>query len=170
MPVQTSSKNQVFLEQQNRRESNARSYPRRFPLAMQTAEGVLVTDADGKQYYDCLAGAGTLALGHNHPVVIEAIQKMIEEKRPLHTLDITSEIKEEFVNEVFASLPEAFAKRAKIQFCGPTGGDAIEAALKLVKTATGKRTILSFHGAYHGATHGTMALSGNLSPKENCPI
>ena len=42
---------------------------------MQTAEGVLVTDADGKQYYDCLAGAGTLALGHNHPVVIEAIQK-----------------------------------------------------------------------------------------------
>lgn len=126
MPVQTSSKNQVFLEQRNRRESNARSYPRRFPLAMQTAEGVLVTDADGKQYYDCLAGAGTLALGHNHPVVIEAIQKMIEEKRPPHTLDITSEIKEEFVNEVFASLPEAFAKRAKIQFCGPTGGDAIE--------------------------------------------
>ncbi|TWJ44228.1 Diaminobutyrate--2-oxoglutarate aminotransferase [Bacillus paralicheniformis] len=167
MPVQTSSKNQVFLEQQNRRESNARSYPRRFPLAMQTAEGVLVTDADGKQYYDCLAGAGTLALGHNHPVVIEAIQKMLDEKRPLHTLDITSEIKEEFVSEVFASLPEAFAKRAKIQFCGPTGGDAIEAALKLVKTATGRRTILSFHGAYHGATHGTMALSGNLSPKEN---
>ncbi|UOY88518.1 aspartate aminotransferase family protein [Bacillus glycinifermentans] len=167
MPVQTSSKNRVFLEQQNRRESNARSYPRRFPLAMQTAEGIFVTDADGKQYYDCLAGAGTLALGHNHPVVIEAIQKMIDEKRPLHTLDITSEIKEEFISEVFASLPESFAKRAKIQFCGPTGGDAIEAAIKLVKTATGKRSILSFQGGYHGATHGTMALSGNLSPKEN---
>lgn len=134
---------------------------------MQTAEGIFVTDADGKQYYDCLAGAGTLALGHNHPVVIEAIQKMIDEKRPLHTLDITSEIKEEFISEVFASLPESFAKRAKIQFCGPTGGDAIEAAIKLVKTATGKRSILSFQGGYHGATHGTMALSGNLSPKEN---
>ncbi|MBU8787402.1 MULTISPECIES: aspartate aminotransferase family protein [Bacillus] len=167
MSVQTSSKNRVFLEQQNRRESNARSYPRRFPLAMQTAEGIFVTDADGKQYYDCLAGAGTLALGHNHPVVIEAIQKMIDEKRPLHTLDITSEIKEEFISEVFASLPESFAKRAKIQFCGPTGGDAIEAAIKLVKTATGRRSILSFQGGYHGATHGTMALSGNLSPKEN---
>lgn len=167
MSVQTSSKNQLFLEQQNKRESNARSYPRRFPLAMQTAEGIFVKDADGKQYYDCLAGAGTLALGHNHPVVIEAIQKMIDEKRPLHTLDITSEIKEEFISEVFASLPESFAKRAKIQFCGPTGGDAIEAAIKLVKTATGKRSILSFHGGYHGATHGTMALSGNLSPKEH---
>lgn len=134
---------------------------------MQTAEGIFVTDADGKQYYDCLAGAGTLVLGHNHPVVIEAIQKMIDEKRPLHTLDITSEIKEEFISEVFASLPESFAKRAKIQFCGPTGGDAIEAAIKLVKTATGRRSILSFQGGYHGATHGTMALSGNLSPKEN---
>ncbi|MGE6630933.1 aspartate aminotransferase family protein [Bacillus sp. NPDC077027] len=167
MSIKTVSKNQQFLEQQNQRESNARSYPRRFPLAMQKAEGMIVTDADGREFYDCLAGAGTLALGHNHPVVIEAIEQMLHEKRPLHTLDITSEIKEEFVNEIFSSLPEEFAKRAKIQFCGPTGGDAIEAAIKLVKTATGKRSILSFHGAYHGATHGTMALSGNLSPKEH---
>ncbi|MFS0655972.1 aspartate aminotransferase family protein [Bacillus sp. 179-C3.3 HS] len=166
MSIKTVSKNQQFLEQQSQRESNARSYPRRFPLAMQKAEGMIVTDADGREYYDCLAGAGTLALGHNHPVVIEAIERMLHEKRPLHTLDITSEIKEEFVNEIFSSLPEEFAKRAKIQFCGPTGGDAIEAAIKLVKTATGNRTILSFHGAYHGATHGTMSLSGNLSPKE----
>lgn len=166
MSIKTVSKNQQFLEQQNQRESNARSYPRRFPLAMQKAEGMIVTDADGREFYDCLAGAGTLALGHNHPVVIEAIERMLHEKRPLHTLDITSEIKEEFVNEIFSSLPEEFAKRAKIQFCGPTGGDAIEAAIKLVKTATGKRSILSFHGAYHGATHGTMSLSGNLSPKE----
>ncbi|WP_353856164.1 aspartate aminotransferase family protein [Bacillus sp. Bos-x628] len=166
MSIKTVSKNQQFLEQQNQRESNARSYPRRFPLAMQKAEGMIVTDADGREFYDCLAGAGTLALGHNHPVVIEAIERMLHEKRPLHTLDITSEIKEEFVNEIFSSLPKEFAKRAKIQFCGPTGGDAIEAAIKLVKTATGNRSILSFHGAYHGATHGTMSLSGNLSPKE----
>lgn len=166
MSIKTVSKNQQFLEQQSQRESNARSYPRRFPLAMQKAEGMIVTDADGREFYDCLSGAGTLALGHNHPVVIEAIERMLHEKRPLHTLDITSEIKEEFVNEIFSHLPEEFAKRAKIQFCGPTGGDAIEAAIKLVKTATGNRSILSFHGAYHGATHGTMSLSGNLSPKE----
>ncbi|WP_226567548.1 aspartate aminotransferase family protein [Bacillus stratosphericus] len=166
MSIKTISKNQQFLEQQIQRESNARSYPRRFPLAMHKAEGMIVTDADGREFYDCLAGAGTLALGHNHPVVIDAIERMLREKRPLHTLDITSEIKEEFVNEIFSSLPEEFAKRAKIQFCGPTGGDAIEAAIKLVKTATGNRSILSFHGAYHGATHGTMSLSGNLSPKE----
>ncbi len=100
MSIKTVSKNQQYLEQQSQRESNARSYPRRFPLAMQKAEGMIVTDADGREFYDCLAGAGTLALGHNHPVVIDAIERMLHEKRPLHTLDITSEIKEEFVNEI----------------------------------------------------------------------
>ncbi|MFT9849713.1 aspartate aminotransferase family protein [Aneurinibacillus sp. REN35] len=166
MTIQQVSRNKMLLEQQEQRESNARSYPRRIPIAIDKAEGIFVQDVDGKQYYDCLAGAGTLALGHNHPVVVEAMEQVIRDKRPLHTLDLTTPIKEEFVNEVFASLPEEFVKRAKIQFCGPTGGDAIEAAIKLVKTATGKRSILSFQGGYHGATHGTMSLSGTLGPKE----
>jgi diaminobutyrate-2-oxoglutarate transaminase len=158
--------NEHYLKQQEERESNARSYPRRIPIAIEEAEGIYVKDANGNKYIDCLAGAGTLALGHNHPVVIEAIEKVLHDKRPLHTLDLTTPVKEEFVSEVFASLPEELAKKAKIQFCGPTGGDAIEAAIKLVKTATGRRSILSFQGGYHGATHGTMALSGNLGPKE----
>ncbi|MFP3339050.1 aminotransferase class III-fold pyridoxal phosphate-dependent enzyme, partial [Micrococcus sp. SIMBA_131] len=108
----------------------------------------------------------TLALGHNHPVAIEAMEKILHDKRPLHTLDITTPVKEEFVNEVYSCLPEQFANRAKIQFCGPTGGDAIEAALKLVKTATGRSSILTFQGGYHGSTHGTMAISGNHAPKQ----
>ncbi|WP_347550076.1 aspartate aminotransferase family protein [Pseudalkalibacillus hwajinpoensis] len=166
MTVQELINNQSLLAQQEKRESNARSYPRRIPIAISEAEGIFVTDMEGKRYYDCLAGAGTLALGHNHPAVIEAIEKVIHNKRPLHTLDITTPIKEEFINEVFASLPGNFSDRAKIQFCGPTGGDAIEAALKLVKTATGRSSILTFQGGYHGATHGTMAISGNLAPKE----
>jgi diaminobutyrate-2-oxoglutarate transaminase len=159
--------NELYLKQQEKRESNARSYPRRIPIAIEEAEGIYVKDADGRNFIDCLAGAGTLALGHNHPVVISAIEKVLHDKRPLHTLDLTTPVKEEFVSEVFDSLPEEFAKRAKIQFCGPTGGDAIEAAIKLVKTATGRRSILSFQGGYHGATHGTMALSGNLGPKQS---
>ncbi|GGE30179.1 diaminobutyrate--2-oxoglutarate aminotransferase [Pullulanibacillus camelliae] len=159
------STNQALLNTQARRESNARSYPRRLPLAISEASGVYVKDMEGRAYIDCLAGAGTLALGHNHPVVIQAIQQVLEEGRPLHTLDITTPVKEAFVDELFASLPESFAKRAKIQFCGPTGGDAIEAAIKLVKTATGNRSVLSFQGGYHGATHGSMSISGNLAPK-----
>jgi diaminobutyrate-2-oxoglutarate transaminase len=76
-------------------------------------------------------------------------------------------VKEAFVDELFASLPRTFAEKAKIQFCGPTGGDAIEAALKLVKTATGNRSILSFQGGYHGSTHGTLSISGTIGPKKN---
>lgn len=138
--------NEMLLAMQNERESNARSYPRRLPIAIKQAKGAVITDMDGKEYIDCLAGAGTLALGHNHYVVHEAIQDVLAKSIPLHTLDLTTPVKEAFIDEVFASLPEEFANKAKIQFCGPTGGDAIEAALKLVKIATGNRTILSFQG------------------------
>ncbi|MGM7719967.1 aspartate aminotransferase family protein [Metabacillus sp. Hm71] len=162
----TSMDNQTLLTMQEIRESNARSYPRRLPLAIKRAEGVYVTDMDGKIYIDCLAGAGTLALGHNHAVVREAIEEVLESYLPLHTLDLTTPVKEAFVNEVFEALPKSFAEKAKIQFCGPTGGDAIEAALKLVKTATGNRAILAFQGGYHGSTHGTLSISGTLSPKQ----
>ncbi|MGM0873201.1 MAG: aspartate aminotransferase family protein [Bacillota bacterium] len=164
--ISTHSENTSLLAMQERRESNARSYPRRLPLAIKRAEGIYVTDMDGKNYIDCLAGAGTLALGHNHAVIREAIEGVLQSYLPLHTLDITTPVKEAFVDELFDSLPRSFAEKAKIQFCGPTGGDAIEAALKLVKTATGNRAILSFQGGYHGSTHGTLSISGTISPKK----
>src|SRR5262249_51653400 len=154
-----------YLDRQQGFESSARTYPRRLPLAIHKARGLYVTDMDGKVYLDCLAGAGTLALGHNHSVVVEALRRHLEEEFPLHTLDLTTPTKDEFVEELFASLPPAFASRARIQFCGPGGADAVEAALKLVKTATGRRSILTFQGGYHGQTHATLGLMGNLGPK-----
>lgn len=165
--VGTYSGNEALLSMQEKRESNARSYPRRLPLAIKRAEGIYLTDMDGKQYIDCLAGAGTLALGHNHTVVREAIKDFMKSYVPLHTLDLTTPVKEAFIDEVFASLPPSFAEKAKIHFCGPTGADAVEAALKLVKTATGNRAILSFQGGYHGSTHGTLSITGTTAPKKN---
>lgn len=159
-------RSQEYLERQAQRESNARSYPRRIPIAIREAKGIYVTDTDGREYIDCLAGAGTLALGHNHPVAIAAMRQVLDINLPLHTLDITTPIKHQFVEELFASLPPAFARNAKIQFCGPTGADAVEAAVKLVKTATGRRSMLSFHGGYHGMSHGALSLTGNLAPKD----
>lgn len=154
-----------YLERQADRESNARSYPRRITIAMGEAKGIFVKDVDDNVYFDCLAGAGTLALGHNHPVVIEAMQKVLDGNYPLHTLDLTTPIKERFVEELFDSLPSEFANKARIQFCGPTGADAVEAAVKLVKTATGRRSMLSFSGGYHGMSHGALSLTGSLAPK-----
>jgi diaminobutyrate-2-oxoglutarate transaminase len=154
-----------YLDRQQTYESNARTYPRHLPLAIQKAQGMTVTDADGRVYLDCLAGAGTLALGHNHPVVLEALREHLNTGLPLHTLDLMTPTKDQFVEELFASLPPSFASRAKIHFCGPSGSDAVEAAVKLVKTATGRRGLLSFQGGYHGQTHGSLGLMGNLGPK-----
>lgn len=168
-PVPDIRGNRSLLESQAARESNARSYPRRLPLAIRRAEGIHVTDMDGKTYYDCLAGAGTLALGHNHPVVVDAIRSALDQQLPLHTLDITTPLKEAFVDELFASLPPAFAQEARVHFCAPTGADGIEAAVKLAKIATGRSGVLSFHGGYHGSTHATMSLSGTLHQKGDIP-
>ncbi|WP_088253978.1 diaminobutyrate--2-oxoglutarate transaminase [Fimbriiglobus ruber] len=161
--------NRYYLDRQRGTESNARSYPRRLPLAIRRARGVYVTDADGREYIDCLAGAGALVLGHNHPVASAAIRRHLDEELPLQTLDLSTPVKDRFVAELFATLPKSFADRARIQFCGPGGADAIEAAIKLVKTATGRRSVFAFHGGYHGQSHGALALTGNLGPKMAVP-
>lgn len=154
-----------LLAQQADRESNARTYPRHLPITIETATGLTVKDADGNSYLDCLAGAGSLALGHNHPVVIDAIERALDNERPHHTLDLTTPLKEQFVDALFESLPDRFASSAKIQFCSPAGTDAVEAALKLVKTATGNRDVLAFQGGYHGMTNGALSLMGDVDVK-----
>ena len=155
----------AILQRQAARESNARTYPRRIPLALDRARGVFVRDTDGQLFIDCLAGAGTLALGHNHPAIVAALRRTLDAGLPLHTLDLTTRVKDRFVEDLFALLPSDFARRARIQFCGPTGADAIEAAVKLVKTASGRTSVMSFSGGYHGMTHATLALTGSHAPK-----
>src|SRR5688572_3063436 len=139
----------ALLIRQSKRESNARSYPRRIPLALKRGRGIYVEDVDGRVFIDCLAAAGTLVLGHNHPVVVEALERALRSELPMQTLDLTTPAKDAFVEELFGLLPANFASRAKIQFCGPAGTDAVEAATKLVKTATGRSSMFAFQGGYH---------------------
>jgi diaminobutyrate-2-oxoglutarate transaminase len=157
---------QPYLERQQHRESAARSYPRRLPIVPSHADGMVVTTIDGRRFLDCLSGAGTLALGHNHRVATEAMVALLSSGAPLHMLDLPTPVKDRFTTALLDSLPPSFASQARVQFCGPTGADAVEAALKLVKTATGRRTILAFRGAYHGMTHGALGLTGETAPKE----
>jgi diaminobutyrate-2-oxoglutarate transaminase len=156
----------ALLTRQRQRESNARSYPRRIPLALRRAKGIYVEDTEGRVFIDCLAAAGTLALGHNHPVVTEALRRALDGELPFQTLDLMTPLKDEFTSQLFSLLPRSFAQHARIQFCGPTGTDAVEAALKLVRTATGRKGVFAFHGAYHGMSQGSLALMGNLGPKQ----
>lgn len=148
------------------RESNARTYARNIPKVLSHGAGSEVVDSRGSRYLDCLACAGALPLGHNHPFVQQRVIGFLQSGQLQQALDIATPAKLHFVEQLYSMLPPAFAERAKIQFCGPTGADAAEAALKLFKTATGRRPIIVFQGAYHGMTHGTLGMMGNLAPKE----
>ena len=159
-PVAPPAAHEGILRRQSQRESAARTYARSLPIVPVRARGLTIEGADGRRYLDCLSGAGTLALGHNHPVVLEAIRKVIDSGAPLHVLDLATPVKDAFTTELFATLPREFADNARIQFCGPAGTDAVEAAFKLVRAATGRTGLLAFTGAYHGMTAGALAASG----------
>lgn len=160
--------NEHYLTRQDEMESNVRSYPRKLPLAIAKAQGCWVTDVEGNEYLDCLAGAGTLALGHNHPAIIKSIQDTLASGLPLHTLDITTPLKDAFSEALLAHFPGG-KDEYRLQFCGPTGADATEAAVKLAKTFTGRGNVISFSGGYHGMTQGSLALTGNLGAKNAVP-
>ena len=157
--------NQYFTDRQNDFESSARSYPRKFPFALKKAKGSYVEDVEGNRYLDFLCGAGTLALGHNDDEVNKAMMDLISSDAPLHTLDLTTPVKDRFVQTIFSLLPEGLKGNAKIQFCSPSGTDAVDAAIKLCKTATGRSTVIAFSGGYHGMGHGALALTGNHNAK-----
>jgi diaminobutyrate-2-oxoglutarate transaminase len=153
----------AILARQRQRESAARSYARHLPVVPVRAEGMTVYGADGREYLDCLAGAGSLALGHNHPVAIAAIRRVLDSGAPLHVLDLATPIKDEFTDTLLGILPAELAKDARIHFCGPSGSDAVEAALKLARTATGNTGLITFTGAYHGMTCAALAATGSVA-------
>ncbi len=160
------STNQYYIARQDSTESNARTYPRKFPIAIAKAQGSWVEDVEGVKYLDFLCGAGTLALGHNDAEVNAAMIEMLERNFPLHALDMITPVKHEFVEKIQSLLPEEMQGRSKIQFCSPAGSDALDAALKLCKTATGCSSVAVFQGGYHGMGHGALSCTGNLQAKE----
>ncbi|MFG2129586.1 aminotransferase class III-fold pyridoxal phosphate-dependent enzyme [Streptomyces sp. NPDC048751] len=132
------------------REPTARTYPRALPIVPVRARGLTIEGADGRRYLDCLSGAGTLVLGHNHPVVLEAIREVLDSGAPLDVLDLATPVEDAFVTELFHTLPPGLAGHARVRFCGPAGTDAVEAAFDLVRAATGRTGVLAFTGAHHG--------------------
>ncbi len=165
-PVRTSVPGPVsrqYLARQIERESNARSYPRRLPIAVRRAEGTLVEDVDGNVYLDFLSGAGVLSLGHNHPDIVAAVTRQLSVFT--HGLDLPTPVKDRFTELQLEMLPEAMRQRMKVHFCGPTGANGVEAAIKLCKIATGRDNIVAFQGGFHGSTAGAMAVTGNREAK-----
>ena len=152
-----------LLARQERRESNARVYGRHLPIAVDAASGSFLRDVDGNVFIDFLTGAGVLSLGHNHPELVAAAAKQLG--RFCHGLDLPTPAKDAFTEAQLSMLPAAMQNRTKVHFCGPTGANAVDAAIKLCKTATGRGDVIAFQGGFHGTTHLGMALTGLVANK-----
>jgi diaminobutyrate-2-oxoglutarate transaminase len=152
-----------LLARQERRESNARVYGRHLPIAVDEGRGSFLRDVDGNVFIDFLTGAGVLSLGHNHPELVAAATNQLN--RFCHGLDLPTPAKDAFTDAQLSMLPGAMQNRMKVHFCGPTGANAVDAAIKLCKTATGRGDVVTFQGGFHGTTHLGMALSGLVANK-----
>ncbi|MFD7245752.1 aminotransferase class III-fold pyridoxal phosphate-dependent enzyme [Streptomyces massasporeus] len=147
---------------QGAREPAARTYARALPIVPVRARGLTIEGADGRRYLDCLSGAGTLALGHNHPVVLEAIRRVLDSGAPLDALDLATPVKDAFLDELFRTLPPGLAQRARVRFCGPAGSEAVETAWALARAATGRSGLLTFSGTGRGLLTGRGGTTGVL--------
>ncbi|MBV7292914.1 aminotransferase class III-fold pyridoxal phosphate-dependent enzyme [Corynebacterium sp. TAE3-ERU16] len=107
---------QTDLKTQELTESAARYYPRVLPMVIDTAQGSWVTATDGRRYLDFLAGAGTLALGHNHPEVTAALRATLDRGAPLHTLDFFTPEKSTFIEQLRSALPGDLGQNGKLHF------------------------------------------------------
>jgi diaminobutyrate-2-oxoglutarate transaminase len=142
-------------------ESEVRSYCRAWPTVFDRAQGSRVYDAEGRPYLDFFVGAGALNYGHNNPVLKRALIDYIERDGLTHGLDMSTTAKRTFL-QAFRDI--VLAPRDlpyKVMFPGPTGTNAVEAALKLARKVKGRESVVSFTNAFHGMTLGSLAVTGN---------
>jgi len=142
-------------------ESEVQSYARSFPVLFDRAQGACLFDVDGRRYLDFLGGAGTLNYGHNHPVLKKALQAYIDRDGLAHGLDLHTAAKQRFLSRLQELV---FAPRGLdyvVQFTGPTGANAVEAALKLARNVTGRHNVITFTNGFHGVSLGALAATGN---------
>ena len=154
----------------NNLESEVRSYCRRFPVVFTKAKGATLEDEKGRKYIDFLAGAGALNYGHNNPAIKEKLLEYIESDMIVHSLDLVTEAKQAFLEAFNSLILKPRGMRYKMQFTGPTGTNAVEAAMKIARNVTGRPTIISFTNGFHGVTLGSVAATGNSYFREGCGI
>lgn len=143
------------------RESEIRGYCRAYPTVFKKAHGATMVDEDGKSYIDFFAGAGVLNFGHNNPAMKKAIIDLLENDGMVHSLDMYTVPKREFVQEFVDTVLKPRGMNHKMQFMGPTGTNAVEAALKLARRVTGRTEVAAFIHGFHGMTLGSLAATAN---------
>src|SRR5256885_3827005 len=137
------------------------------PLPVFAAEGsgASLTDVDGNRYIDFATGISVMNVGHGHPRVLAAIREQAD--RLVHS-GAPVMMPEEYVRlarRLCEITPRAFPKKALLL---NSGAEAVENAIKVVRQATGRAAVISFHNAFHGRTLMSMTLTGTVAPyKQN---
>ena len=154
----------------DRRESEVRGYIRAFPTVFDRASGSTLVDVDGREYLDFFAGAGVLNYGHNNPAFTRALVGYLEHGGIIHGLDMATSAKKAFIEafEQYVLTPRGLDH--KLQFTGPTGANAVEAALKVARQATGRSNVVAFTNAFHGLSIGALAATGNSTYRDAAGI
>ncbi|KPP81921.1 MAG: diaminobutyrate--2-oxoglutarate aminotransferase [Rhodobacteraceae bacterium HLUCCO07] len=152
-----SSKISVF----ERRESEVRSYCRGFDTVFTSAQGSEMTDAEGRSYIDFLAGCSSLNYGHNDPDMKNALVEHVMSDGLSHALDLHTDVKADFLESFEKHILQPRGMDHRVMFTGPTGANAVEAAMKLARKVTGRTNVIAFTNGFHGVTMGALAATGN---------
>lgn len=157
MTMRNQLKNEVF----ERRESVVRSYCRNLDALLVRARGSVVEDNEGRQYIDFLAGAGALNYGHNDPDMKQALLDYVAGDGIAHGLDLHTDAKRAFLENFERLILAPRGMNHRVQFTGPTGANAVEAALKLARKVTGRTNVVAFTRGFHGLSLGALAATAN---------
>jgi len=151
-------------------ESSVRTYCRAFPTVFARAVGATLFDARGRSFVDFFSGAGALNYGHNNPLIKRRVLDYLEADGIVHSLDMATEAKGEFLEGFTRVILKPRGLDYRLQFPGPTGTNAVEAAMKLARKATGRKDVVYFRGAFHGMTMGALSVSGDPARRESAGI
>ena len=151
-------------------ESDVRGYCRVWPTVFDTARGAWLRDEQGREYLDFFAGAGALNYGHNNPILKAALLDYLSRDGLIHGLDMSTVVKRDLLEAVRDLILVPRGLDYKVQFPGPTGANAVEAALKLARKITGRSTVVNFTNAFHGMTLGALAVTGNAAKRAGAGV
>lgn len=151
----------------NNIESNVRSYSRSFPVVFEKARGSELIDQSGRRYIDFFSGAGALNYGHNNAHLKKRLIEYIEADGVMHSLDMSTTSKRHFLSIFNEHILKPRNLQYRVQFTGPSGASAVEAALKLARKVTGRRGIVSFTNGFHGMSAGALSVTANSYYKQN---
>ena len=151
-------------------ESEVRSYCRNFPAVFTKAKDAVITDENGKKYIDFFCGAGALNYGHNNDYIKSAVIDYLQNDGIIHSLDMFTSAKRDFIDffQKNVLIPRGFDY--KIQFPGPTGTNAVEAALKLARKVKKRNNVFAFMGAFHGMTLGSLSMTTDRDAREGAGV